>query len=649
MTQDCGDHRSAAATSRRFHVPIFVVSSQDAWADSKKHWDKFVHTTRQRSIDFPFLHVVGVDAEWVQKRPTAVLQVGSSSGCFLFQLQQCADRASGANQWLPAEVTHLLQDADVVKCGVNLSGDIRRLEREQGITVQSPLELDHVALLLRCGEMGGGQLGLGSLCETILGVSLGKDMSVTLSDWEASTLSDEQIQYAADDAIASALIAEQLYHRYSESAEGTGRLGFRDWVRSTAGPAAVAFKQAHKELSRSQQVQPLTPAARLEARMRRVGLEMPQAVDDPYRVQSLTARIPPVGSNGAVVCPPSYSSVRVLNQEGRYIFSCDVRKADWYKKKRLAVDDEGPTTEGTQVIRLTFDPKVKTKLCMNFQLGTCVVGAHCPYAHGPEELRVLEAEVHHGVDHHGAALPEQSRPRRRDDCCAICMSSSTSIKHAVVPPSLRRFLPAPFHCGVADDFLLLCIQCNPRVRIVYDEHLRKAHREAEAVGGADAIVNLNEVKRVVGYAQILLATHKTDRANVDVPADACAEETKDAAVLALQRVPPHRIEEIRRYVTDHWRCTQLHLLGDLSLGDETHSDGANHPSFLAKLSNVAPGEVRARATVRALVGSDAEKAASFINRWRSVFVENFRPAYIPWEQSAGKPISATLSSVQQQT
>ncbi|CUF95001.1 DNA polymerase A exonuclease, putative [Bodo saltans] len=248
--------------SARFQVPVHIVDSPLTWSNHVlPHWQSFVEATLalpHSSSSRSNLPIVGLDAEWVRKRPMAVLQVGSMHGCFLFQMQRCAgppaDSAAIIQQWLPDEVVSFLKSGDVVMCGVNISGDLRRLEREQGIVVTQHMELDHVALLLRQGDVGGGQLSLGALSERILGVPLGKDINVTLSDWEADALSPQQVQYAADDAIASALIACELYRHYTASVEAEKGLveDIRTWVERIREPAMVAFKLAHKAFSKSQ-------------------------------------------------------------------------------------------------------------------------------------------------------------------------------------------------------------------------------------------------------------------------------------------------------------------------------------------------------------------------------------------------------------
>jgi ribonuclease D len=650
--------------SLKFQVPVHVVDSPQTWATAvAAHWRAFVEATRSTPESNAHLPVVGLDAEWVRKRPMAVLQVGSMHGCFLFQLQRCAESQGVSpdtiRQWLPEEVISFLTCDDVVKCGVNISGDMRRLEKEQGIFVRRHLELDHVALLLGLADVGGGQLGLGALSERILGIPLGKDINVTLSNWEADVLAPDQIQYAADDAIASALIACEIYRR-SENVEG--KEGVVAWSHEICERAMAAFKLAHKEMSRALNMsQPKrTAMQRAEARLQRKGLQRMQHEEDQYRVQSLEAKFlqnAEISSAAAGEVPASYTSVRVLSQEGHYIFSCDMRKADWYRKRNLA-DEVLPqagdvcgaasdavgehTPQVRRTIRLTFDPKMKTKLCMHHQLGTCVVGEYCPYAHGPEELR-SSAEAP-AADAGAATATPLTRPLRNDDRCAICLSTSTSIKHAIVPPKLRKFLPRPFQCGTSDDFVLVCVQCNPRVRIVYDDVLKRLHEEACDVGGPDANVNMNEVKRVVGYAQILYAAVPRKSSAATTDGDEMGAESSSSAPPpasggphGTNKVPPSRLIEMAAYVHSHWRCSQLHLshphispTGEEGAEEERHCAHDISTQFLETLVKVTPGDVRARATVRSLVGGDKEAAAAFVRRWRGVFVDNFKPAYCPW-------------------
>eukprot|EP00455_Lapot_gusevi_P020905 TRINITY_DN22051_c0_g1_i1.p1 TRINITY_DN22051_c0_g1~~TRINITY_DN22051_c0_g1_i1.p1 ORF type:complete len:205 (-),score=18.64 TRINITY_DN22051_c0_g1_i1:25-615(-) len=178
------------------------------------------------------------------------------------------------------------------------------------------------------------------------------------------------------------------------------------------------------------------------------------------------------------------------------------------------------------------------------------------------------------------------------------------------------------------------------------------HEEACRVGGPDAEVNIHEVKRVVGYAQMLYAskqptscTPATDSVEA-APIVAVAAGVDDAPPPSgphgTNKVPLSRLSEMSEYLRAHWKCSHMHLTHPHLLPVlEEDSQGNNtihgfSPLFLEALVKVTPGDVRARASVRSLVGTDTEKAAAFVQRWRTVFVTNFKPAYCPWLDGSHK-------------
>lgn len=696
---------AAVTTSHTFGTPVFVVSSMETWRYTVASiWhDVFVDST--------FLEenpVVGIDAEWVGKdgKETSVLQIASERACFVFHLSSLrrehqnivASESSAAAFALPAEVQNLLQSVDIVKCGVNVGGDAKRLSREYQVRLTTLFEIDHAFLFLHQEEVSKGLLGLAAITQATLGVELGKDQEVTLSNWDAPVLSDVQIQYAANDAIASFLTAVRLMNRSYElplvSSEckliaSTNRPpGLCDpftcfapseamslssssslaasrcptccknryvcLVNVIAPLAKKAFNTAQKEYSRKSDKGSATTQAKNASKRTKT---LTEAVGgDPYKVNTLTTRL--------FAAPPNYHSVMVLNREGNYIFSCDPKKAEWYVHKKQLAEvrdvEPDPFHEGKTrytSIQLRFDPKAKTKLCMHFQLGTCEVGKHCPYAHGKDEL----IQIDEAAARETRATRNRMRPKKKlelpddgslplirlqsqedeafSECspaddesvvltsnssstpstrsvrdtihCVICMSASESIRHAIVPPSLRRHLPQPFNCGVADDFVLLCIQCNPRVRIAYNYFLEQHYQAAKEKCGEE--VNVNAITRCCRYSVLLL-----DEAQ-------------------RSRLPPQRVIDMKRHIAQSWPCTKIYhkfpeyqqWVQQAALLDEHFVT----EELLKRLADVVPGDVRAQETVRTLVGSDPVLAADLVRRWRDFFSETFKPAIVPWKRA----------------
>ena len=663
--------------------------------------------------------VIGVDAEWFNKGPTAVLQITSASQCIIFHVSQlrsehqlqsaCAppqscptdsDGQSGLRvrrEILPTPVVRLLEDIRVLKVGVNVSGDAKRLEREKMLVMAPLLDLEHAAVFIAGSKIG--RTGLGALTEDVLGLELGKEKAVTLSNWEARRLSPVQLAYAADDAIASFLLCQHLmtmerhadtHHQApvgQQARTSAQQVAAPQWADSIRAEARRVHRQLarqhdeHKDMLRqadgeegvggtnSLQDGKLSAATARKKPAKKTG-RRPQFRDqqeavDPYKTKKLIDQLSSARS--------SQSSVEVLSVEGTLIFYCDQRKAKWYvehKKLAVVVAEEDRREGGTpsqeteevghlpdgarsqspdgvkssrrrdfthiyKTIRLLFHPRQKSKLCINFQLGPCEFGEHCPFAHGPDELvtraRLQEDDDEEDQQHeekkegsrvslsHQASSATRSseqlavvlaRPQRPVLCCLCGDTSAHNLaRHAVVPPSFRRHLPPPFDNGIADDFVFLCLSCNARVRVGYDKERQLVEQRAMAEHGCPKI-DMNRINRVSRYAVLLL----------------------DEAQRAV--LPANRVVELYAFVVKNFACCYTSIRNQLPSSfavdgsGEQSRDGAGGAQVLAALAEVSaivPGDVYAKQVMLALVGHDLHKAAQFVQQWRIFFQNAFRP------------------------
>lgn len=94
--------------------------------------------------------VLGLDCEWVSQErqeespvsPVALLQLAFPKGtCFLIRL--CKMKAT-----LPEKLRDILEDRNVLKTGVGISEDTKKLNSCYGLVMQGCVDLRHVAL--RC-------------------------------------------------------------------------------------------------------------------------------------------------------------------------------------------------------------------------------------------------------------------------------------------------------------------------------------------------------------------------------------------------------------------------------------------------------------------------------------------------------------------
>lgn len=102
---------------------------------------------------------------------------------------------------LPPKLRTLLEHPAIVKVGLALHEDIRRLQRFHPFAPQNIVDLQKLAK-----AAGYKELSLKKLSERFL--QLGVSKAARLSNWEADTLTERQIIYAATDA----WLCYQLYY-----------------------------------------------------------------------------------------------------------------------------------------------------------------------------------------------------------------------------------------------------------------------------------------------------------------------------------------------------------------------------------------------------------------------------------------------------
>ncbi|MDX2110489.1 MAG: 3'-5' exonuclease [Verrucomicrobiota bacterium] len=128
--------------------------------------------------------------------PAALLQLAGADGVYLFQLLQIPDLT---------EVYNLLQDPSIVKAGVAIRDDIRKLQERIPFVPQGFIELSDITQ-----KVGILNTGLRSLAAIYLGVRVSKGSQV--SNWSKRVLTPAQLKYAAIDA----WISRSLYVKLAD-------------------------------------------------------------------------------------------------------------------------------------------------------------------------------------------------------------------------------------------------------------------------------------------------------------------------------------------------------------------------------------------------------------------------------------------------
>lgn len=177
----------AELPKEQFPGRIFVIYTE---ADT----DKAVNYLRQQAI-------VGVDTE---TRPSfkrgmvhkvALLQISTEDTCFLFRLNRIG---------MPPSLQGFLMD-DTLKIGLSLKDDFTMLRKRKDVHAE---EGNWIELQDYVGRFGIEDRSLQKIYANLFGKKISK--SQRLTNWEAETLTEAQLQYAATDAWACVKIYNSL-------------------------------------------------------------------------------------------------------------------------------------------------------------------------------------------------------------------------------------------------------------------------------------------------------------------------------------------------------------------------------------------------------------------------------------------------------
>ena len=154
----------------------------------------YTETEANKAVEFlKSQSIVGVDTE---TRPSfkkgtshkvALLQISTTDTCFLFRLNQIG---------MPEALQEFLM-SDVLKIGLSLKDDFMMLKRRKDVHAE---EGNWIELQDYVSRFGIEDRSLQKIFANLFGQKISK--SQRLSNWEAETLSESQIKYAATDAWA---------------------------------------------------------------------------------------------------------------------------------------------------------------------------------------------------------------------------------------------------------------------------------------------------------------------------------------------------------------------------------------------------------------------------------------------------------------
>lgn len=177
----------AALDKEQFQGNIYVIFTE---ADARKAVDYLNHQ-----------QIVGVDTE---TRPSfkrgmehkvALLQISTEDTCFLFRLNRIG---------MPPSLQEFLMN-DVLKIGLSLKDDFMMLRKRKNMEAE---EGNWIELQDYVGRFGIEDRSLQKIYANLFGKKISK--SQRLTNWEAETLTEAQMVYAATDAWACVKIYKCL-------------------------------------------------------------------------------------------------------------------------------------------------------------------------------------------------------------------------------------------------------------------------------------------------------------------------------------------------------------------------------------------------------------------------------------------------------
>ena len=174
--------------------------------------------TEARAKEFLNESILGFDIEWEMwampgkasiKRNVSLIQIAAEDRIGLFQV--ALFKGETAQQLMPPSLRALMESRDIVKVGVNIQGDAKRLKECLDVDMTGLFELSHLYKVVMHSEntpslVNKKLVKLSEQVQNVLMLPLKKD-DVRVSAW-SKKLNLEQTDYAASDAYAGF----RLYH-----------------------------------------------------------------------------------------------------------------------------------------------------------------------------------------------------------------------------------------------------------------------------------------------------------------------------------------------------------------------------------------------------------------------------------------------------
>ncbi|XP_014469574.1 PREDICTED: exonuclease 3'-5' domain-containing protein 2 isoform X2 [Dinoponera quadriceps] len=340
--------------------------------------------------------VLGFDCEWVNEGPVSLLQLATFNGvCALFRI--------GKIGYIPDKLKELLSNKRILKVGVASFEDGRKILKDHGCQVNGTLDIRTLATNVQLPSLKS----LAAMSLEYLGLEMDKIIELRCGDWEASTLTDEQVTYAACDAIASIFIYQKIIQRMQKA-----RQKLTLWKRFTIFLRTKFSRDVNTRIHG-------VPAGIVDTRFKAPR----SSTSSTSNANNTSNIIKTLNRSSSAECKntiptrnkPLYHNCYLQAPDGEILCTCDRKKAEWYIGKGLGeLVQTDPYT-----VKLNFEPS-------------------------------------------GRALGEvgQYYTQVKVNQCVVCGCTDKFIRKNVVPREYRKYFPLVMKAHQSHDVLLLCPSCH---------------------------------------------------------------------------------------------------------------------------------------------------------------------------------------------
>lgn len=161
----------------------------------------------------------------------SLIQLSTPTCCYLFRLNKIP---------FAQPIIEILESPKIIKLGADVAGDIRSLNQLRPIKESGFYDLQN-----RIWEWGIGEKSLRKMAALVLGYRISK--AQRLSNWEAVSLTPQQMVYAATDAWACIEIYNRLHSSQKLTPEQIEQIRVEQAQRAAEAAAKKAAKLKLKE------------------------------------------------------------------------------------------------------------------------------------------------------------------------------------------------------------------------------------------------------------------------------------------------------------------------------------------------------------------------------------------------------------------